>query len=102
MPVYSFVADALSSLPDEPHPTNLSERNVTQNFASLDFQDSYALFSSVISATFVGPAEAVLSGVSSAFALFASPFPPHVAKKKAAAAVRPNCSILLIIFASRN
>src|SRR5437016_4114910 len=75
VPVYSFVADALSSLPNAPHPTNLSERNVTQNFASLDFQASYALFSSVISATFVGPGEAVLSGVSSAFALFASTFP---------------------------
>jgi len=66
---------------------------VTQNFAFLDFQASYALFSSVISATFVGPAEAVLSGVSSAFALFASTFPPHVARMKAAAAVRPNFSI---------
>jgi hypothetical protein len=101
VPVYSFVAETLSSLPEEPHPTNLLERNVTQNFASLDLHASYALFSSVISTTFVGPAEAVLSGVSSVFALFASTFPPHVAKMKAAAAVRPKCTILAIIAASK-
>jgi hypothetical protein len=50
-PVYSFVADALSSLLDEPQPTKLSERNVPENFASLDFQASYALFSIATGAT---------------------------------------------------
>ena len=99
MPVYSFVADALSSLPDELQPTNLSERNVSQNFAFLDFQASYALFASVISsATFVGPGRSgSFQVVPSAFALFASTFPPHVAKMKAVAAVKPKCTNLAII-----
>src|ERR1700730_3614003 len=101
MPVYSLVADALSSLPNEPQPTKLSERNLPQNFASLDFQASYALFSSVMSSTFVRPAGAVLSGVSAAFALFASAFPTQAAKIKAAAAVKPKCTILGIIAASK-
>src|ERR1700688_4630113 len=73
-PVNSLVADALSSLPDEPQPTKLSERNVSQNFASLDFQAAYARFSSVTSATIVGPACAVSSAAFAAFASFASVF----------------------------
>src|ERR1700688_3111280 len=95
-PVNSFVADALSSLPDEPQPTNLSERNVSQNFASLDFQASYALFSSVTSATFVGPVGAVRSAVLAAFALFASAFPPQTVKTRAAIAVKMKHLILAI------
>jgi hypothetical protein len=69
--------------------------------ASLDFQASYALFSSVISSAFVSSDEAVFSGVSSALALFARTFPPHAAKMKAAAAVKPKRAILAIIAASK-
>src|SRR5580704_10958938 len=71
-PVYSFVADALSSL-DDPQPTNLSDRNKSQYFASLDFQASYALFSSVTSAALV-------------FASFASALAAQAVKTRAAAA----------------
>src|SRR5271165_1172718 len=85
-PVYSLVADALSSLPKEPQPTNRSERNVSQNFASLDFQASYALFSSATSANFVGPPGAAFSPVLAAFALFASAFSMQAVQTKAAAA----------------
>src|ERR1700733_3074493 len=85
MPVYCCVADALSSLPDEFQPTNLSERNVSQNFASLDFHASYALFSSIKSGSFVGAAGAVFAAVLAAAALFAGIFPAHAVRRRAAA-----------------
>src|ERR1700683_3138644 len=95
-PVNSFVADALSSLPDAPQPTNLAERKVPQNFASLDFQAAYALFSSATSATFVGPPGAVFSAALTTFASFASVFPPQTIKTKAAIAVKVKLLIMAI------
>src|ERR1700722_15751012 len=58
-----------------PQPTNLSERNVSQNFASLDFQAAYALFSRVANASFGGPAGAV--GLRSSRGTTLPPFFPN-------------------------
>ena len=90
VPVYSFVADTLSSLPDAPQPTKFSDRNVSQNAAFLDFQASYALFSNATSVSLVTPATAAFSIVLEEFALFAA-FPKQVVKTSAAAAAKTKC-----------
>src|ERR1041384_5771061 len=67
-PVYSLEAELLSSLPAEPHPTKLSERKDSQNFASFDFQASYALVSRDNRTAWLAPAGAIFSTFSAAFA----------------------------------
>jgi hypothetical protein len=58
---------------------------VSQNFASFDFQASYALFSSVTSASSEGAAEAICAAELAAIALFAGTFPAQAVKRRAAA-----------------
>lgn len=94
----SFTADALPTFPREPQPTNFSERNVLQKFASLDFQASYALFSSATISAFAGQD---ISDLLTVFASFADAFPLQAVKMKAAATVKLKCLSLDIFFASK-